>query len=147
MLLDCRDERLGPHLHADVDHVEAGSLEHDVDEVLADVVHVALNGAHQEGADLLDPRIDEQRAEELERTRHRSTGDQHLRDEEVAALESGSDLLERRDQRLEEQRVRIDLRFDPAGRQFDDRGLVADECLVVDLLQDFFVRHSPRSPG
>ena len=41
----------GGHLHAEVDHLEAGALEHDVDEVLADVVDVALDRAHQELAD------------------------------------------------------------------------------------------------
>ena len=38
-------------VHAEVDHREAGALEHDVAQVLADVVHVALDGAHQERAD------------------------------------------------------------------------------------------------
>ena len=45
------DELLRRHLDAEVDHLEAGALEHDVDEVLADVVDVALDRAHQELAD------------------------------------------------------------------------------------------------
>ena len=38
----------------EIDDVEPGALEHDVHEVLADVVHVALDGAHDERADGLD---------------------------------------------------------------------------------------------
>src|SRR5215470_11013953 len=40
------DELLGGDLHTEVDDVEPGALEHDVDEVLADVVDVALDRAH-----------------------------------------------------------------------------------------------------
>ena len=45
------DERLGRDVDAEVVDGEAGALEHDVAEVLADVVHVALDRAHDERAD------------------------------------------------------------------------------------------------
>ena len=51
VLLDRRDELLRCHLHTQVDHVEPGALQHDVDQVLADVVDVALHRAHHERAD------------------------------------------------------------------------------------------------
>ena len=51
--LDLLDELLRRHVDAEVDDREAGALEHDVAEVLADVVDVALDRAHQERADLL----------------------------------------------------------------------------------------------
>ena len=46
---DLLDELLGRDVDAEVDDGEAGALEHDVAEVLADVVDVALDGAHEEG--------------------------------------------------------------------------------------------------
>src|ERR1035441_4457370 len=48
VLLDRLDELLRRDLHAEVDDLEAGPLEHDVDQVLADVVHVALDRAHHD---------------------------------------------------------------------------------------------------
>ena len=72
VLLDLLDELLRRHLHAEVDHLEAGALEHDVDEVLADVVDVALDGAHQELADGLHAGLGEQRAQHLHRAGHRA---------------------------------------------------------------------------
>src|SRR3984885_14291420 len=50
VLLDRVDELLRGDLDAQVDDLEPGPLEHDVDQVLADVVHVALDGAHHDGA-------------------------------------------------------------------------------------------------
>ena len=97
----------GRDLDAEVDDLEAGALEHDVDEVLADVVDVALDGAHEELADGLDAGLGEQRPQHLHRAGHRPAGDQHLGDEEVAALEARADLLQRGDQRVEEQGLRL----------------------------------------
>ena len=107
VLLDRGDELLRRDLDAEVDHLEAGALEHDVDEVLADVVDVALDRAHQELADRLDPALDQQRAQPLHRAGHRPAGDQHLGHEEVAALEPRADLLERGDEGVEEQGLRL----------------------------------------
>ena len=36
------------HHHAEVDDLEVVALEHDADDVLADVVHVALDGGQQD---------------------------------------------------------------------------------------------------
>src|SRR5215471_17766723 len=44
-------ELLRRYLYTEVDDLEPGALEHDVDQVLADVVDVALDRAHDHGAD------------------------------------------------------------------------------------------------
>ena len=67
VLLDRRDELLRGHLDAEVDHLEAGALEHDVHQVLADVVDVALDRAHQERADGLGAGVGQERAQHVER--------------------------------------------------------------------------------
>ena len=134
VLLDRLDELLRRHLHAEVDHLEAGALEHDVDEVLADVVDVALDGAHQELADRLDAGLGEQRAQPLHRAGHRAAGDQHLGHEEVAALEPRADLLQRRDERVEEQRLRLHAERQALLGQLEDARGVADQRLVVQAL-------------
>ena len=36
------------HHHAEIDHLVIVALEHDADDVLADVVHVALHGRHHD---------------------------------------------------------------------------------------------------
>ena len=130
------DELLRRHLHAEVDHLEARALEHDVDEVLADVVDVALDGAHQELADRLDAGLGQQRPQPLHGAGHRPAGDQHLGHEEVAALEPGADLLQGGDEGLEQQRLRLH-----AGRQtllgeLEDAGGVADQRLVEKASED-----------
>ena len=106
--LICCDEFLGRDVDAEVEHGEAGALEHDVDEVLADVVDVALDGAHHVRADRLRAGLGQQRAQDVERTLHRPGGDQHLGHEVVAALEPRADLLERRDQRVVKHRLGSD---------------------------------------
>ena len=128
----------GRHLDAEVDHLEAGALEHDVDEVLADVVDVALDRAHQELADRLHAGLGEQRPQPLHRAGHRAAGDQHLGHEEVAALEAGADLLERGDERVEEQRLRLHVERQALLGQLEDARGVADQGLVVQALEDLF---------
>ena len=46
-------ELLGRHVAAQVDHLEAGALEHHRHQVLADVVQVALGGADHDHAQVL----------------------------------------------------------------------------------------------
>src|SRR5437879_4280614 len=106
VLSDRVNELLRRHLHAQVDHLEPGALEHDVHQVLADVVHVALDRAHDHLADRGGAGLGQQRPQDLQRPGHRLARDQHLRHKEVAALEPGADLTKRRDQRVVEQRAR-----------------------------------------
>ena len=44
------EDLLGGHHHAEVDDVEAVALQHNADDVLADVVHVALDRRHHDPA-------------------------------------------------------------------------------------------------
>jgi hypothetical protein len=136
------DELLGRDLHAEVDDVEAGALEHDVDQVLADVVHVALDGAHHDGPDRLGAGLGEQRAQDLQRPGHCLAGDEHLGHEEVAALEPGTHLFQRRDQRLVQQRLRPQPHGQPLVGEVEHRGPVADQRLVVELAEQLLGRHA-----
>ncbi len=145
ILLHRLDELLRRDLHAEVDHVEAGTFEHDVDEVLADVVDVAFHGSHHEGADGLDAGLGEEGAEPLEGSCHRFAGDEHLGHEEVTPLEAGTDLLERRDERLEEQRLGGKAHLEAGVGQLENLGRIADKGEVVQLLQQFVAVHAAPS--
>ena len=139
------DEALGGDLDAEVDDVEARTFEHDVDEVLADVVHVALDGAHHEGADRLDPGLGEQWAQHLERAGHRPPGDEHLGHEEVTPLETSPDLLERRDERVEQQGLGVEPHLEPGIGELEHDGGIAHERGVVHLLEQLFLIHAAPS--
>src|SRR5215216_5379897 len=141
-LVDLLDELLRRDVDAEVDHREAGALQHDVAEVLADVVHVALDRPHQERAGRLGARLGQQRAQDVERALHRARGDQHLRHEVVAALEARAHLLERRDQRVVEHLLGFHLVGEPLLDQFADLGCMADERVLVEALEDLFVCHA-----
>ena len=147
VLPDRLDEGLRSHLNAEVDHLEAGSFEEDVGEVLPDVVHVPLDGAHHERADGLGAGRHEEWPQELEGACHRATRDEHLRHEEVASLEPRTDLLERGDQRLEQHRLRGEAGLDAVLGQRHDLRPVADERVVIQPLQDLVSVHVSRSPG
>ena len=147
MLLDRVDERFGRDLDAEVDDLEAGALEHDVDEVLADVVDIALDRPHQERPDFLGAGVGEERTEDLECAAHRTPGDQHLGDEEIAALEARADLLERRNQRVEEHLLGPEAVLEPLLGQLHDRRLVADERAVVEAGEDLVMSHAIAVPS
>ena len=83
----------------------------------------------------------------FEGTGHGATRDEHLRHEEVAPLEPRADLLERGDQRLEQHRLRREAGLDALLGQRNDLGPIADQRVVVQLLQDLVSVHVPRSPG
>ena len=142
MLLDPSDELLRSCLHADVDDLEARTLEHDVDEVLADVVDVALDRAHEEGADGLGAGLSKERAQHVECAAHGLTSDEHLRHEEVAALETGADLFKRRDERVEQDLRRRESICEALVGELENAGGVAHHGLVVQALEDLVVGHA-----
>ena len=89
------EDRLGRHHHAEVDHLVVVAAEHDADDVLADVVHVALDrGEHdlalRAAARLL--RLHE-RLEVGDRALHRPRALDHLRQEHLARAEQVADDL------------------------------------------------------
>src|SRR5581483_6071461 len=86
--------------------------------------------------------LGEERPQDVERTLHRAGGDQHLGDEEVAALEARTHLLERRDQRVVEHLLGLDVLLEPGVRQVFHLGRVADERVVVQPLEDLLFGHA-----
>src|SRR5450759_1561403 len=99
---DGLDKLLGRRVHAKVEHFEACALEHDHAKVLADVVDVPLHGADHVPADRLGARLSDQRPQDYQRALHRTSGDEHLRDEEVALFEAAAYLFEGGDEGFEE---------------------------------------------
>ena len=142
MFVDCLDELLRWHLNTDVDHVETRTLEHDVHEVLPDVVHIALHRSHQEGAHAFGPCLSQQRAKYFQRTTHRLTGNQHLRHEEVTSLEARSHLFQSRDEGVEEQRVRRHPEFETRVGVLEDGRCVPHHRFLVQGLQHIIRSHA-----
>ena len=68
-------------------HLEPGAFPHHRDQVLADVVDVALDGADHGDADLRHAGLRQQRAQDLHGSLHRIGGAQHLGHEEDARAE------------------------------------------------------------
>src|ERR1700722_7670178 len=135
MLADRGYELLRCYLHAQVDHLEAGPFEHDVHQVLADVVHIALDRAHHDLADGLGASLGQQRPQDLQRGRHRLARDQHFWHEEIAAFEPGTDLFERGDQRLIEQGLRAEVHPEAFIGELEYLGPVTDQSGVIQLRQ------------
>ena len=76
---------------AEVDHLKAGAFHHHADEVLADVVDVALDGADHHLAQARRAGGDEQRAEDEHAGLHGIGGQQHFRHEQNAVAEIDAD--------------------------------------------------------
>ena len=87
MLVECGEELLYVRVDAEVEDLEAGTLEHHPDQVLADVVDVALDGADYHLADRLCTGLGEQRTEDGHAGLHGVCRQQHLGDEEDAVPE------------------------------------------------------------
>src|SRR5437870_9872016 len=143
VLLDCRDELLGRRVHAEVEDLEPGALEHDHAQVLADVVDVALHGADDIAPYRLCAGLRDERAQDHQRALHRAGGDQHLGDEEVAFLEAAADLLQGGDQGLEQDVHRVHAQGQGfLGQGFDLRR-VAVERVLEKLGADLFLAAHP----
>src|SRR5207237_890022 len=85
-------------------------------------------------------------AQDVEGALHRPRGDQHLGDEEVAPLEAGADLLERRDQRVVEHLLGFEVVLEALVDEVADLGRVPDQRVVVEPLEDLGVGHAaPRA--
>ncbi len=78
---------LGRHLDAEIDHVVAVVFQNDLDQILADVVHVALHrGQHHLGA-LFGVGLFHELLEVAHRRLHRFGGLQHFRDDQLVVVE------------------------------------------------------------
>ena len=82
--------------------LEAGALEHHPDEVLADVVDVALDGADDDLADRLGAGLGEQRPQDRHAGLHRVRGEQDLGHEQDAVAEVDADDPHALDERVVE---------------------------------------------
>ncbi len=82
----------GDH-HAEVDHLEIIAAEHDADDVLADVVHVALDGSEQDlaGRGALALVLVHERQQIGDGLFHHARGFDHLRQEHLALAEEIAD--------------------------------------------------------
>ncbi len=129
---------------AEVDHLEPGAFHHHRDEILADVVDVALDGANHHLADRLDAGLGEQRPQDLHPTLHRVGREQDFGHEQDAVPEIDADDAHALDQRIVQHAVR-----GPPAREQDVRRLhhlgfeavvevvvhLQDQILVVEAVQ------------
>jgi hypothetical protein len=118
---------------------EAGAFHHHRDQVLADVVDVALDGADHHLADGFDARFGEERPQDFHPAFHRIGGKQHFGHEQDAVAEVDTD-----DAHSLDQRVVQHLLGSPPARQEDVRGLhdlLAEPVVevVVDLQHEILV--------
>ena len=91
MLLDRGEELVYVGVDAEVEHLEPGALEHHPDEVLPDVVDVALDRADDDRADRLGTGLGEEGAKNRHAGLHRVGREQYLRHEEDAVAEVDAD--------------------------------------------------------
>ena len=100
VLPDGGDEVGGGDAGAEVDDLEAGALQEHADEVLADVVQVALDGADHDHAAAGLLAGGHVRAQKVEAALHDAGGEQHLGDEALAVAHAHADHLHAGEQRL-----------------------------------------------
>ena len=106
VLVDRGEELVGVGVDAEVHDLEACPLQHHRDEVLADVVDVALDGADD---DLADPRragLGEQRPQDRHPGLHRVRSEENLGHEQDAVAEVDADDAHPLDERVVEHAVR-----------------------------------------
>ena len=140
MLLDRRQIFLDAVVDADVEHLEAGALHHHADEVLADVVDVALDGADHHLAHLRRAGGDQQRAQDRHSRLHRVGGHQHFRHEQDAVAEIDADDAHALDQRLGQHVVGRPAAVQQDAHAVLDLLLQAVIEIVVHLRDEFVVR-------
>ena len=127
-------------LMPEVDDLEAGALEHHPDEVLADVVDVALDGPDHDLADGLRAGLGEQRAEDLHAGLHRVRGEEDLGHEQDPVAEVDADDLHAGDERVVEDLRRGEAAPEQDVRPLDDLVLHPVVEVVVHLLDELVVR-------
>ena len=91
VLLDGVDEGVGRRVDAEVDDLEAGAAQHHDAEVLADVVQVALDRAHDDLAERLDARGRQDRLDVGHPGLHRAGAGEHLGHEDEVLAELDAD--------------------------------------------------------
>ena len=133
-VLDGVDELFGGDVGAEVDDIEAAAFEHRGDEVLADVMEVALDGADDDASRGLCALRGQQRAQQCERAFHGARREQQFRHEVFFALEAFAHLVHGGNHALLDHLHWIDVfrqRFFGDGNR---RLLVAVENGIIQLL-------------
>src|SRR3546814_14392179 len=87
VLFERRQVLLDRVVDAEVDDVEAGAFHHHGDEVLADVVDVAINGADHHGAELRRAGFHKKRPTDVHAALHGVSGQQHHRNDTKTVAE------------------------------------------------------------
>ncbi len=123
---------------AEVDDVVAGALEHDGDEVLADVVEVALDGADGDGPEGLAAGGGEEGLDDGEAGLHGAGGDEQLGDVGLVAGELLADLAHGGDHGLVEEGVEV---FAGVDGGLDDGGHVVAAAFDDGGFQGIVVGH------
>ena len=139
VLLNGREIVLHRVVDADVDDLEAGAFHHHGDQVLADVVDVALDGADDHLADPRGAGLDQQRAQDEHAGLHGIGGKQHFRHEQDAVAEIDADDAHAFHQRLGEQLVGGPAALQQDVDAFLDLLLEAVVEVIVHLLHQFLV--------
>ena len=115
----------GRDVHAEVDDLDVGALPHHPDEVLADVVEVALDRADDRRVRRLEAGLREERLEQQEALLHGPGRDQHLGDEDLVALEALADDRHARDEAVLDDPARVLARVEALLGELDRGGPVA----------------------
>ena len=141
MLTRGGDEVGGAHAGAQVDDLEAGPLQEHADEVLADVVQVALDGADHDHAAAGLLAGGHVRTQEVEAGLHDAGAEQHLGDEAVAVAHAHADHLHAGEQGLVQDLAGAGAAGDERLRQ-GQRGV---GVAVDDGLLEWFLHATPFS--
>ena len=129
---------------AEVDHLEPGTLHHHPDQVLADVVDVALDRADHHLARRRCPGLGQQRAQDRHAALHGVGGEQHLGHEQDAVAEIDADDGHAADQRLGQHAVGRPAALEQDVDALLDLGLEAVIEVVLHLLDELVVVQRPQ---
>ena len=140
VLVDRLEIFLDAVVDADVEHLESGPLHHHADEVLADVVDVALDGADHHPADLGRAGGGQQRAQDRHAALHRIGRHQHFRHEQDAVAKVDADDPHALDQRLGQHLIGRPAAAEQDAHALFDLLLQAVVEVVVNLRDEFVVR-------
>ena len=139
MLLDRLEIFVDAIVDAEIEHFEAGALHHHADEILADVVDVALDGADHHLAHFRRAGRREKGAQDRHAGLHRIGGHQHFRHKQNAVAEVDADDPHAFDQRLGQDVVRRPAAVEQNAHTLHDLLLEAVVEVVVHLRDEFVV--------
>ena len=128
-----------PVVDADVDDLEAGAFHHHADQVLADVVDVALDGADHHGALLGRAGFSQQRTQDNHTALHGVGCQKHLWNKQDAVTEIDADNTHAFDKRFGQNPVRLPLALQQNIDAFKDLVGKAVIEILVHLLDKFIV--------